>query len=209
VEAIAAGCDLVLAPADLQGCWEAIDRALDEGRLEPDELRASQRRHEFWADWGRPREARESTLEELLWARQVADTVVHPVRGIIPNVGPVVDVSLVDDDGARRGEHLLSTLKAIGLDPRVGDGPSPEGRGGLVIALFGEPGIGRGRAGYEQGSRRRVAELVAAARQAQRPSVVLLFGAPRLAGEIPEAPNVLCCWSGDRAMQEAAARRLR
>jgi hypothetical protein len=54
-----------------------------------------------------------------------------------------------------------------------------------------------------------VAELVAAARQAQRPSVVLLFGPPRLAAEVPEATNLLCCWTGDRAMQEAAARRLR
>jgi hypothetical protein len=212
--ALAAGCDLVLAPADLTGALEAIDAALDARRLDEEALTLSRRRRDFWADWALPRESRETTLEELLWARQLADTVAHPVRGILPNIGPVVDVSLVDDDADAdgeepRGEPFVATLRALGLDPRVGDGVSADGRGALVIALFGEPGIGRGRAGYHEGTRRRVAQLVASARQAQRASVVVQFGPPRLAGEVPEAPNLLCCWSGHRAMQEAAARRLR
>ena len=225
VSALAAGCDLILSPADLHGAIEAIDSAVEERTLDFDALAASQDRRDFWADWGRPRAPRESTLDELLWARQLADTVIHPIRGFIPNVGPVVDVTLVDDDadspGLRRSrEHLGTTLRALGFDPRisgVGDGVrggisdavSAEGRGALVIALFGEPGTARGRAGYQEGTRRRVAELVAAARQAQRPSVVLQFGPPRLALEVPEAANLICCWSGERAMQEAAARRIR
>ncbi len=214
VSAIAAGCDLVLAPGDLQGALEAVDCALDERRLDPDRLDASARRRAVWAGWGGPRDARDSTLEELLWARQLADTVIHPVRGIAPNIGPVVDVAIVDDDEDATlprpsREHLGITLRALGFDVRTGDGVSDEGRGALVIALFGEPRTGRGRAGYTEGTRRRVAELVAAARQAQRSSVVLLFGPPRLAAEVPEATNLLCCWTGDRAMQEAAARRLR
>jgi beta-glucosidase-like glycosyl hydrolase len=213
VSALAAGCDLILTPADLHAALEAVDRALDEGTLDFDSLAASRDRRDFWADWGRPRAPRESTLDELLWARQVADTVIHPVRGIIPNVGPVVDVSLVDDDAEQPGlrpsrEYLGTTIRALGLEPRFGDGPTADGRGALVIALFGEPGIARGRSGYQEGTRRRVAELVAAARQAQRPSVVLQFGPPRLATEVPEAANLICCWSGERAMQEAAARRL-
>jgi hypothetical protein len=214
VAALASGCDLLLAPTDFHGAWEAIDEALDAGRLDPDAIAASQLRRDFWADWGRPREARDSTLDEILWARQLADTVVHPVRGIVPNVGPVVDVSLVDDDAdglpapASR-EAFVATLRALGFDPRVGDGVTDEGRGALVIALFGAPGAGRGRNGYQEATRRRVAQLIAGARQAQRSSVVLQFGPPRLAGEVPEAPNLLCCWSGERSMQEAAARRLR
>jgi beta-glucosidase-like glycosyl hydrolase len=213
VAALAAGCDLVLSPADLHGAIDAMDRALDDRRLDLDALAESRSRRDFWADWGRPREARETTLDELLWARQLADTVIHPIRGNIPNVGPVVDVSLVDDDAGDPGlrssrEHLVTTLRALGLEARLGDGPTAEGGGALVIALFGEPGIARGRAGYQEGTRRRVAELLAAARQVQRPSVVLQFGPPRLAAAIPEASNLICCWSGDRSMQEAAARRL-
>jgi hypothetical protein len=49
---------------------------------------------------------------------------------------------------------------------------------------------------------------VADARQARRSIAVVVFGPPRLAAELPEAGNVICAWSGDRAMQEAAARRM-
>ena len=81
-------------------------------------------------------------------------------------------------------------------------------RGDKLLALYGGPGPGKGRAGYSAETRRRVAQIIAEARQARRSVVVALFGPPRLAAEIPEAPNVICAWNAERAMQEAAARRL-
>jgi len=215
IQALAAGCDLLLAPADPHAVAEAIEDAIEAGALAIDALEASVARRAFWADWGRPAPGREPTLDDVLWARQVADTVVHPLRGVLPTVGPVVDLVVVDDEAgdppgwpAPSREALALTMRSVGLDPRLVDGPTEDGRGSVVIALFGEPRPGKGRAGYHDGTRRRVARAVADARQAQRSSVVLVFGPPWLAAEIPEAQNVLCCWSGTSAMQDAAARRM-
>lgn len=213
--ALGAGCDLVLAPSDAHATVEAIEEAIDSGTLSLEALEASAGRRTFWADWGRPSGGREPTLDDVLWARQVADTVVSPVRGVLPSVGPVVDLILVDEDADRSPgwpspsrEPLLAAMRSVGMEPRIVEGPTDAGRGSVVIALFGEPRPGRGRVGYEEVTRRRVARAIADARQVQRTAVVLLFGPPRLAGEIPEAPNVVCCWSGSSAMQAAAARRM-
>ncbi|MEX2180509.1 MAG: glycoside hydrolase family 3 N-terminal domain-containing protein [Gemmatimonadaceae bacterium] len=215
LEAVVAGCDLVLAPMDLAGALAAFDRGLDEGRLVPSRLEDSLRRRTFWAEWGRPQGGREATLEDVLWARQVADTVVHPVRGVIPNIGPVVDVIPVDDDadaagpsGADRFGAFFAALRAVGMTPERVEGPTDAGRGAVVVAVRGAPASGRGRAGYREATRHRVARAVADARAARRSIAVVVFGPPRLADELPEASNVICAWSAARAMQEAAARRL-
>ncbi len=213
IEAVAAGCDLLLAPHDLHGVLETLERGLDGGMIAPLALEESRNRRDFWADWAMPGEGREPTLDDVLWARQVADTLVHPVRGVVANVGPLVDVIQVDDDaasgvpGAPR-HHLVDALRAMGRVPRLVDGPTADGEGAVLVALFGGPGTGKGRAGYHTDTRRRVARLVADARQAGRTVVVALFGPPRLAADIPEAANVVCAWSGERCMQEAMARRL-
>lgn len=215
LRAIGAGCDLLLAPHDVAGVAEALDRALADGALHPDRVDAALARRTFWAAWSLGDASREATLDDVLWARKVADTVVFAVRGVFANVGPVVDVIPVDDDAARawRGEGdrfgpFLATLRAMGHEPRVVDGPTAEGRGAVVIALRGEPAPGRGRAGYSEETRARVAQVVADARAARRSVVAVLFGPPALASEIASVPNVVCAWGGDRAMQEAAARRL-
>jgi hypothetical protein len=215
IASIAAGCDLILAPHDVAGVADALDEALAAGVLTPDPVEAAMERRAFWANWGRMGPAREATLEDVLWARKISDTVVFAVRGVFANIGPVVDVILVDDDADSvvRGEGerfgpFLATLRAVGLGPRVVEGPTAEGRGAVVLAVRGEPAPGRGRAGYAMATRRRITQVVSEARAARRSVVAVLFGPPALADEVPEAPNVICAWSGDRAMQEAAARRL-
>lgn len=213
IEAIAAGCDLLLAPHDLHGVLETLERGYDGGMLPALALEEARNRRTFWADWAMPGPGREPTLEDVLWARQLADTLVHPVRGVLANVGPVVDVIQVDDDASSRWpapprQHLVDALRAMGHAPRLVDAPTAEGEGAVLLALFGGPGTGKGRAGYDVPTRRRVAQVIADARQARRTVVVALFGPPRLAAEIPEAANVVCAWDGTRAMQQAMARRL-
>lgn len=207
-----AGCDLILAPQDLELVLERAARALDAGVLDLGALEASATRRAFWAGWGQGDPRREPTLDDVLWARQVSDTVVHAPRGVFANIGPVVDVILVDDEAepVREADFaaFLATLRAVGLGPRVVSGPTDEGRGAVCIAIRGAPATGRGRAGYREQSRRRVAQVVSEARAARRSVVAVLFGPPALAEEIPEVPNVICAWTADRAMQEAAARRL-
>lgn len=215
LRAIAAGCDLALAPSDVAAAVEGVDAALRDGALHPDRVDAALERRHFWAEWARGEVLREATLDDVLWARQVADTVVHATRGVIANVGPVVDVILVDDDADRAWENaerrcapLLETLRAVGLAPRVVEGPTDEGRGAVLVVVLGEPRQGRGRAGYREDTRRRVARAVSESRAARRSVLGLVFGPPALAEELPELPNLVCAWSGDRAMQAAAARRL-
>lgn len=215
VASIAAGCDLLLAPHDVSGVADALDEAVSRGVLHPDRIDAALARRAFWAAWGLGDASREATLDEVLWARKVADTVVYAVRGVFANVGPVVDVIPVDDDAAQtwRGEGdrfgpFLATLRAMGHEPRIVSGPTDEGRGAVVLAVRGEPAAGRGRLGYSEDTRARVARVMGEARAARRSVVAVLFGPPAMAEEIPGVPNVICAWGGDRAMQEAAARRL-
>ena len=212
--ALIAGCDLILAPADLGAVLDGVEGAILAGSLSDDALDERLRRRTFWAQWGRPGDGRDPTLEDVLWARQTADTVVHALRGAFPNVGPVVDVLLVDDDaalfpsGADRLAGFFDTLRAMDLTPQRVESPSETGRGALLIAVMGAPAAARGRAGYSEATRRRVAEAVAVARQAKRQVAAVIFGPPALAAELPEVPQIVCAWTGDRAMQEAAARRL-
>lgn len=212
IEAMAAGCDLLLAPTDMHGVLEMLEGAAAAGMLPADGIRESRNRRTFWAEWGSPGPSREPTLEDLLWARQIADTLVHPVRGVIASIGPVVDVIQVDDDAGSRWPvpsraPFIDALRSVGFDPRSGQGPTPEGEGAVLLALYGGPGAGKGRAGYSMETRRRVAQVVSEARHARRSVVVALFGPPRLAAEIPEAGNVVCAWNAARSMQEAMARR--
>lgn len=208
-----AGCDLILAPRNLDLVLQRGVRALEAGLLDAARLEASAARREFWAAWGGAERGREPTLEDVLWARQVSDTVVHAVRGVFASIGPVVDVMLVDDDAPESSSEagvapFLATLRAMGLGPRLVSSPTEEGRGAVCLVVRGAPGTGRGRAGYSGTTRERVSQVLANARAARRSVVAVVFGPPALADEIPDVPNVICAWTPDKAMQEAAARRL-
>lgn len=219
VEAISAGCDMLLCPSDPVGLVEQLETAVERGQvpISLDDVEESQRRREFWANWALPRGGgMEPTLDDVLWARQVADTLVHPVRGAVQNIGGDVDVIHIEDDlDSERGwrspvvsrGHFIATLRALGVSARELDYPS-EGTSAIVVPVFGEPSPGRGRWGYSEKTRRKVAELAAAGRKMQRSVIALIFGHPQLSDQIPEVSNVMCCWSGDKAMQEAAARKM-
>lgn len=179
VDAVRAGCDLVLASDDLGGAVEALEAAADTGEITDEMIEASAHRRRFWSAWAVPRETREPTLDDLLWARQVADLVVHPVRGSWVGVGPVVDLEtiVIDRDG-RSLHHFRETLRAAGHEVRVHPSSDPVTGDALVVAL-------------------------GPARHA-----VVVFGPPEVARAVVGATHVFCAWSADRAMQEGVARRL-
>ncbi len=78
----------------------------------------------------------------------------------------------------------------------------------LVIALFGDIRAWKGRPGYSAAALDRVRQLASAAQQRRRDVFIVQFSHPRLAAGLPSGVPVLCAWGGERAMQEAAARRL-
>lgn len=179
VDAVRAGCDLVLASDDLGGAVEALDVAVDEGSITAEMIEASAARRRFWSAWAIPRETREPTLDDLLWARQVADLVVHPVRGSWVGVGSAVEIETIIRDRDGSSPHpFLATLQASGREVRVH--PSHDAVVGDALVLALDP---------------------------DRHAVVV-FGPPGVARTVSDATHVFCAWSADRAMQEGVARRL-
>ncbi|MBM3885222.1 MAG: hypothetical protein FJ361_05170 [Gemmatimonadetes bacterium] len=213
VAAVRAGCDLILAPHDLHEVLTALEAANDAGALDLEALEAMRARRRFWADWAAPRPMREPTLDDVLWARQVADLLVHPVRGVIPALDAAPEVVLLDDASRGgwappAGAPLLEALRALGLAPRLVEAPTADGRGPVLVALFGGPAATAGRAAWRPETLAAICTLHEGARALHRSLVVVAFAPPALAAAVPDAPHVLCAWGAARAMQDGAARRL-
>ncbi|MBM3907090.1 MAG: hypothetical protein FJ363_03315 [Gemmatimonadetes bacterium] len=212
VRALAAGCDLLLAPVSPARVAQAITDAVADGRLDGERLAAARARRDWWATWARwlP-DVRGLTLDERTWAKQVSDRVVRVVRGRVPWLPPACEVVVVDDDPASAAPSrwpFIAALEALGRRVAVVPGATEQGEGALVIAVFADVLPGKGHAGITPQSRLTVRLAVQAARAMRRDTLVVLFGHPRLANELPDAAHLLCAWAGDRGMQEAAARAL-
>ena len=213
VQALRAGCDLLLYPTDAPAVVKAIDQAVASRQLDRERLHQSQRRRLKFAQWASPpNEYRKPAQSDVAWGAQLADRVVHVVRGTPHPLRGAADVLIVDDDLG--GPYpppprtwFLEGLRAAGVQGRVVETASGGSGATLVIALFGDVRAWKKRAGYSEASRATVAAAVREAGGA-RDVVVVQFNHPRLAAEIPDAHTVICAWGGERAMQEAAARRL-
>ncbi len=212
VAALAAGCDVLLSPSDPALVVQAIANAVADGRLDAEQLAASRSRRDWWATWGRwlP-DLRGPTLDDRTWAKQVSDRVLRVVRGRVPWLPPTCEVVVVDDDPASAAPSrwtFIKALEALGRTVNVVSGATEAGEGVLVIAVFADVLAGKGHAELTPQSRLTVRLAVQAARTMRRDSLVVLFGHPRLAEELPDAAHLLCAWAGDKGMQEAAARAL-
>ena len=213
VRAILAGCDLVLAPGDLQKTVQALETAVSEGRIERDRLRLSLRRRLKWAQWvSPPNDYRRPSGTDVLWCAGLADRVLKVVRPLPRGIRAPIELCSYDSDA--RGDVrvprsvLTNTLRTLGIDARVAersDGPS---RGTVVITAFGEPVQGRGSMEVAPSLRDGVMQLYADARAAGRDAVIVWFGHPRQAGAFGDDAPLVCAWSGDSCMQAAAARWL-
>jgi hypothetical protein len=74
--------------------------------------------------------------------------------------------------------------------------------GSRVVLVFSEPRAWKGRSGLGQAARDALAN-------AARADLIVLFGHPRLLGEIPSEAPVLLAWHRQRLMQEAVGRWIR
>lgn len=211
VAALGAGCDLLLAPTDPDAIVRAIAGALADGRLDANQLATSRMRRDWWATWARwlPTGRRGPTLDDRAWAKQVSDRVLRIMRGRLPWIPPVCEVVVVDDDPAEFAPsrvHFVEAVQALGRTVRVVEGATATGEGPLVITVFADIVPGKGHVSISAPTRLAVRLAVQSARTLKRDSLVVLFGHPRLADALPDAAHLLCAWSGDRGMQEAAAR---
>lgn len=217
VEAVRAGCDVLLYPTSPEAVNAALAAAIDSGELKVERVAEAISRVEAAAqsaelDWDEL-----SPLPSHERALQLATASISVLRGSLPRLGPgdPVRLHLVDDDldvevppsvaapgsliRERGGFAAALEARDARLLKAAADGEARE-----LIAIFCEVRGWKGRSGL-------AAETVSAVRRiiARSPEATLvIFGHPRLAHQLPSGPTIICAWCGDPLMQEAAAERL-
>jgi beta-glucosidase-like glycosyl hydrolase len=208
--ALAAGCDLLCYPADPRAAHEAIGEAVRSGALPEARISDALTRYgEALLRAGapapaarhQPRESGDPGAAKPERADQIADRLLAQgmVRGPAPVLRAPLDLVVVDDDlggawPASPSDFTARALRDAGV--RLGAG------GSRVVLAFAEPRASKGRAGFG------AASLEAVGRAADA-DLVVVFGHPRLAAEVPPGAPVLLAWHRQRLMQEAVARWLR
>lgn len=204
VQAVAAGCDALLYPDDFRSVVAALDHAV--GGDIPG-ARADQALAHYdaaLAAWGQlPDQGAADLAAHGAFADGLAERAAHLVRGTAPRLRSPVSVAIVDDDvggpysvGPRDAfaQALVAAGVPIALETRAG--------ASRIVLVYAEPRSWKGRA--DLGARSRAALR----RHLPQAALVVLFGHPRLAAQIPGALPLLLCWHGQRLMQRAAAGRV-
>ncbi len=218
VLALRAGCDVLLAPGSLSTTLDALERALDDGTLEPERVRQSVRRRLKWAQWASPpNDWRRPSGADTAWGALLADRVLTVLHGPLPALGTVTEVVVVNDDADVPGSDsvpanattvLVEALRVGGHDARLATAPTVASGGPLVIAVFADYLPLKQRTSVRADTIQRVHTLIEQAAALQRGVVLIGLGDPRYAMQLAlEVPTILA-WSGDRVMQQAAARAL-
>jgi beta-glucosidase-like glycosyl hydrolase len=200
--ALQAGCDLLLYPSDLATVVTALGRAAMDDPGTATRLQQALGRYEraLAAVAVGPSDAVPPDLSGHT-ADGIADRLLSRgfLRGVAPELEGGVRLEVVDDDqggwyAPGPSDLVRRSLGRHRIYERHG--------GSLVVLAFAEPRAAKGRAGFGPESRKRLGELVPGA------ALVVLFGHPRLATEIPGQCPVLCAWHRQPLMQEAVSRWL-
>jgi beta-glucosidase-like glycosyl hydrolase len=199
LRALRAGCDLLLYPRDPEAAIDGIESAARSDRgLETHTAQASLRREEALHRVAADTPAPGALAGYAERGAALCQASVKMLRGDPPKVRGAVSIEIVDDDaggpyplpprGAFAGE-----LKRLGVEVAA--------KGERVVLLFADVKSWKGRAGLSADSVARLTTLIGPA------TPVICFGHPRRQLEIPGLGPVVCAWSGDEAMQRAAAQR--
>ena len=197
--AVSAGCDALLYPTD----WQAVTRALDAVPAErADEAiaRVEAAGHQWCrSDVGEVNP--QLYIDHRQFADGLADRALQLLRGEAPRLAAPFSIEIVDDDvggpyAIAPRDVLQKALQGGGVSITPGRRPGVS----RVILVYSEPRSWKGRGDL---AARSVARLERLAPSAQ---LVVLFGHPRLAAQIPGEAPVLCAWHGQALMQRAAAR---
>ena len=211
VRALDAGCDCLLYPTNLAESVRAVEKAIDDKRLGADSIQKSLDRRLRWARWAAlSKETNRPTRDDSGWSSQIAERVVHMVRGRMPQLPQPWHLTIVDDDlggpyPAPSREPLVSSLRAGGIDVVLDDSAPYEG-GSTIVALFGDIRAWKGRPGYSATAKDAIRQALARAGLNER--LIIQFSHPRLAAEIDGDAPILCAWGGEAVMQRTAARVL-
>ena len=201
VEALQSGVDLLLYPKDPRRVRDGLVGALESGALPRARIEQALRRYErAVAAATRPTPpVRRGPFDS---AGGLADALLQQgmIRGDAPPLTGPIDLIVVDDDVGGPYPPSPSDYTATAL------GPELAGRytgGSRVVLVLAEPRAWKGRAGFGDASREALASCASDA------DLLVLFGHPRLVGQLPSAAPVLLAWHRQRLMQEAVARWIR
>ena len=200
VQALAAGCDVLLYPNDVQAVKAALMRALAAGEL--GEVRAAEaeaRASRLLARATLP--VQEVAPGPFRTTAELADALLARglIRGAAPRLEEILQLVVVDDDIGGPYQPIASDYVARTL---AAGGASGGTGGSRVVLAFAEPRAWKGRAGFGSKSRAALQATVPGA------ALVVLFGHPRLLAEIPGDAPVLLAWNRQQLMQEAVGRWL-
>jgi beta-glucosidase-like glycosyl hydrolase len=200
VQAVQAGADLLLYPNDPRRVRDALEAALASGNLSRERLEESLKRYDR-ALIAATAPTPPVTRGPFDSADALADTLLKAgmVRGAPPTLVGPLDLVVVDDDVG--GPYPPSSTDYV----QRALGPELIGRysgGSRVVMVFAEPRAWKGRSGLGSASREALAHYATGA------DLLILFGHPRILGELPNRAPVLLAWHRQRLMQEAVARWL-
>jgi beta-glucosidase-like glycosyl hydrolase len=200
--AVGAGADVLLYPSDPGAVVAGLDAAagstVERSRLD-DALARVARLAESVQE--APAQALGLT-DDAAFADALADMSLHTLRGETLSLLAPVDITIVDDDVGgpyHVGPRDLFARRLIELDVGVA-GKRAAARGSRIVLIYAEPLSWKGRAWL--GTR----SLAALRGEAPGAALIILFGHPRLASQIPGTAPILCAWHGQPLMQYAAAR---
>jgi len=197
VAAIAAGIDLLLYPEGVGEIAAALDHALREGTVPEDRFASALRRYQRLLD-DLPNAV--SVVEDAnSWSEMIADRLLESglVRGSDSRVSELDGCVVIDDDLG--GPFPPGSTDLI---PRSLAATTAGVGAGRLVLLFAEPRGWKERAGLGDASLRALHEALPGA------GLVVVFGHPRIADEVPGDVPLLLAWHRQQLMQQAGVRWL-
>ena len=215
VEAVRAGCDVVLYPGSPESTIAALESALKSHALGPQRVEEAENRVAEIAAASRTSLESPVPASSDVRALELAVRSVHLLRGSLPLAGPGQSIRLrvVDDDvvelppsvavpGSAPSDRgrLASALqdRGVTVEPESSDSNVD------IVAVFSEVKGWKGRAGLGEAT----VDTLRGMLEESPDAALVLFGHPRVAAQMGFATDVLCAWCGDTLMQEAVAERL-
>jgi beta-glucosidase-like glycosyl hydrolase len=200
IRALRAGVDLLLYPHDPEAVIEDLTAAARSDRGLEEHIASASLRRQQAAHRQRPSQSGAGVPEFPAGrGEKLCRDSVKALRGDMPKLAGTVSLEIVDDDLG--GPYPLPPRDAFAKE-LAKHGVTVGAGGTRVVLVFADVKSWKGRAGLSKESMAKLATLV----DGQTPVVV--FGHPRRQVEIPGLGPVVCAWSGDEAMQRAAAQRL-
>ncbi len=202
VAALNAGCDVLLYPNDPLEVITALDDAVANGDLEQSRVDEALGRYTRALERAEQPVPAPERVTPFASAGALADALLvrGMWRGVAPDLREPVELVVVDDDiggpyPPSPSSFVEETLLALGV--HLGTG------GSRIVLAFSEPRGWKGRANLGEESR------AALRRVSGDADLIVLFGHPRLADEVPGAAPMLGAWHRQRLMQAAVGRWIR